>query len=100
MSNAHEQDGLTAPPSDGLREAASRSASGSAHPFDTALPPEKTLTAREREIMALLSRGLLSREIAAELGIGTVTVKNHLYRIYEKLGVRTRTEAALKWLGR
>ncbi len=58
------------------------------------------LTAREREIMEHLARGLADKEIAAALGISTATVKNHLYRSYEKLAVRSRTEAVLKWLGR
>jgi DNA-binding NarL/FixJ family response regulator len=58
------------------------------------------ITPREREIMDQLARGLAYKEIAAELSISTATVKNHLYRIYEKLAVRSRTEAVVKWLGR
>jgi DNA-binding NarL/FixJ family response regulator len=58
------------------------------------------LTTRERQILELLARGLQNREIGAQLGISGVTVKNHLYRVFEKLGTRTRTEAVLKWLGR
>lgn len=55
---------------------------------------------REAEIMGALARGLAYKEIAAELGISAATVKNHLYRIYEKLHVRSRTEAVVKWLGK
>jgi DNA-binding NarL/FixJ family response regulator len=58
------------------------------------------VTAREREILDHLARGLAYKEIAAQLGISPATVKNHLARIYEKLEVRSRTEAAVKWLGR
>ena len=57
-------------------------------------------TKRERQILDLLARGLQNREIGAQLGISGITVKNHLYRVFEKLGTRTRTEAVLKWLGR
>lgn len=57
-------------------------------------------TKRERQILDLLARGLQNREIGTQLGISGVTVKNHLYRVFEKLGTRTRIEAALKWLGR
>lgn len=61
------------------------------------LPEE--LTRRERDIMDSLSRGLTYKEIGTELGISAVTVKNHLYRTYGKLAVRSRTEAVIKWLG-
>lgn len=50
--------------------------------------------------MEQLARGLADKEIAAALKISTPTVKNHLYRVYEKLAVRSRTEAVLKWVGR
>jgi DNA-binding NarL/FixJ family response regulator len=60
----------------------------------------EAVTARESEIMNALARGLAYKEIAAELGISAATVKNHLYRIYEKLQVRSRTEAVVKWLAR
>ena len=63
-------------------------------------PVAGDVTAREREILDHLARGLAYKEIAAQLGISPATVKNHLARIYEKLEVRSRTEAAVKWLGR
>jgi DNA-binding NarL/FixJ family response regulator len=58
------------------------------------------LTRREREILAGLATGHTYKEIAQKLSISAATVKNHLSRIYEKLGVRSRTEAVVKWLGR
>ena len=45
------------------------------------------LTAREREVLNLLARGLSNRDIAEQLVITNKTVKNHLSRIYEKIGV-------------
>ncbi len=56
------------------------------------------MTIREREIMDELGAGTTSKEIAHKLGISPATVKNHLYRIYGKLGVGSRTEAVVKWL--
>jgi DNA-binding NarL/FixJ family response regulator len=53
------------------------------------------LTKREREVHELLRRGLSNREIARTLFISEVTVKVHLRHVYEKLGVRSRTQAAL-----
>jgi DNA-binding NarL/FixJ family response regulator len=55
--------------------------------------PQPALTPRERDILAHLSRGLGNRDIAAALFIGETTVKTHLRRIYDKLGVSTRAEA-------
>ena len=57
------------------------------------------LTAREREVLNLLARGLSNRDIAEELVITNKTVKNHLSRIYEKIGVHSRAEAIALWLG-
>ncbi len=58
-----------------------------------------SLTAREREVLNLLARGHSNREIAEELVITNKTVKNHLSRIYEKIGVHSRAEAIALWLG-
>lgn len=58
------------------------------------------LTPREHEILELLARGSLYKEIAAKLGISLPTVRTHLRHIYEKLHVQTRTEAAAKYFGR
>lgn len=52
------------------------------------------LSPREQEVLTLLSRGLSNREIADTLGISSHTVKTHLERTYEKLGVSSRSEAA------
>jgi len=54
------------------------------------------LTEREREILALLVQGASNREISETLYIAGGTVKNHLSNILGKLGVRDRTQAALK----
>ncbi|HSH93117.1 MAG TPA: response regulator transcription factor, partial [Roseimicrobium sp.] len=56
------------------------------------------LTGRERQILELLSGGHVEKEIAARLGISVWTVHGHVKRIFEKLGVRTRTEAVVKYL--
>ena len=58
-----------------------------------------SLTSREREVLNLLARGLSNRDIAEELVITHKTVKNHLSRIYEKIGVGSRAEAIALWLG-
>jgi DNA-binding NarL/FixJ family response regulator len=57
---------------------------------------ETGLTAREKEILTYLSKGFLYKEIAAELFISIETVRTHIRKIYQKLQVRTRTEALLK----
>ncbi|MGW4485109.1 LuxR C-terminal-related transcriptional regulator [Amycolatopsis sp. NPDC004368] len=51
------------------------------------------LTAREAEVLDLVSSGLANLEIAAELGIALNTVKQHLKHVYRKLGARSRVEA-------
>src|SRR5205823_12247151 len=56
------------------------------------------LTQREHDILNLLSKGFLDKEIADALGISLWTVHGHLKNIYEKLGVHTRTEAAVRYL--
>lgn len=56
------------------------------------------LSKREQEILAYLAKGHLYKEIAATLHISVETVRTHLRNIYEKLHVRTRTEAVLKYL--
>jgi DNA-binding CsgD family transcriptional regulator len=59
-----------------------------------ASPAMCELTAREREVLQAVADGLTNREIAAQLWISAHTVRTHLQHIFEKLDVRTRTEAA------
>jgi DNA-binding NarL/FixJ family response regulator len=59
----------------------------------------RSLTEREVEIVNLLSRGKSNGDIASDLFISEKTVKNHINRIYAKLGVTTRAEAIAMWLG-
>ena len=67
----------------------------------TAAPAEEQdLTRREREVLELLSQGCANKEIAVKLSISVETVTWHLRHIYTKLHVRSRTQAALKFLGR
>jgi DNA-binding NarL/FixJ family response regulator len=61
----------------------------------TAGVPAAQLTAREREVLELLGRGLANKQIARQLGISERTVKTHLTRIYNALGVADRTAAIL-----
>lgn len=53
------------------------------------------LTPREEEIVAAVLRGATNREIAAQIGIQTQSVKNALSRIYRKCGARSRLELVL-----
>jgi DNA-binding NarL/FixJ family response regulator len=59
--------------------------------------PEK-LSQREEEILTHLSKGYSSKEIAERLSVSVNTVRTHLQHIYEKLHVRSRTEAVVKFL--
>jgi DNA-binding NarL/FixJ family response regulator len=53
------------------------------------------LTPREQRILVMVGQGLANRDIARALAISEKTVKNHLYSVFRKLGVTSRTEAAL-----
>jgi DNA-binding NarL/FixJ family response regulator len=59
-----------------------------------------SLTDRERQVLELLSKGHLYKEIADTLSVSLDTVRSHLRKVYEKLHVHSRTEAVLKYLGR
>jgi two-component system, NarL family, response regulator LiaR len=63
-------------------------------PSPSAILPE--LTDRENDILSLLAKGLLYKEIAAERSISIATVKRHCFNIYQKLHVKNRTEAINK----
>ena len=58
------------------------------------VPPIQTLSLREREILRLVAEGLSNKEIANQLHLSVQTVKVYLTRIFHKLGVRNRVEAA------
>lgn len=58
-----------------------------------------TLAAREREVLYLLSKGYLYKEIGEQLDISTHTVNSHIRRIYEKLHVQSRSQAVAKYRG-
>ena len=58
------------------------------------------LSSRENEILQLLAKGLLYKEIADQLSISVSTVRQHIHHIYEKLHVQNRTEAINKVFGR
>ncbi len=57
--------------------------------------PLRALSARERDVLAELSRGRSNREIARNLGLGDQTVKTHVSSILAKLGLQDRTQAAI-----
>lgn len=57
------------------------------------------LSPREEEILGLLAKGYIAKEIADQLSISFFTVRFHIRKIYEKLHVRSKTEAILKYLG-
>ena len=57
------------------------------------------LTGREQEILRLLARGDQYKQIAEKLGISLDTVRTHVRHVYEKLHVRSRTAATIKFLG-
>jgi DNA-binding NarL/FixJ family response regulator len=57
-----------------------------------------SLTEREKEILTFLSKGFANKEIADKLQISVPTVRTHLRHIYEKLHVRSRSEAIVKYL--
>jgi len=54
------------------------------------------LTRRERELVELVRQGLRNRDIASELGVTEGTVKVYLHAVFEKLGVKNRTELAIR----
>ena len=57
--------------------------------------PKTTLTDREMEVLCLVSQGLSNQQVARKLSVSVRTIEAHLTHIYTKLGVGSRTEAAL-----
>jgi DNA-binding NarL/FixJ family response regulator len=70
-------------------------AAAAAEPGDAAEPQK--LSAREAEVMSLIAGGQTNGEIAAHLFLAEKTVKNHVRRIYSKLGVGSRRAAIAYW---
>lgn len=62
-------------------------------------PESHGLSPRQEEILKLLAQGHVPKEIADKLGITIETVRSYLKLIYQKLHVRTRTEAVIKYFG-
>jgi DNA-binding NarL/FixJ family response regulator len=57
---------------------------------------QSELSMREREVLALVARGMTNREVAHELYLSVDTVKTYVKRLYSKMGVKNRTQAALR----
>lgn len=64
-------------------------------PRPSSVPGPETLTARETDVLAGLGRGLSNAELSAELVISEGTTKTHVSRVLAKLGLRSRTQAAI-----
>jgi DNA-binding NarL/FixJ family response regulator len=62
--------------------------------------PETHLSPREQTVLDCLAKGLTYKAIADQLGISIETIRTHLKRVYQKLHVRSRTEAVAKYLQR
>ncbi len=68
------------------------------HRSEKPVVESERLSPREQEILDLLVKGLVLKEVADQLGIGLETVRTHVTHIYQKLHVRSRTEAVVKYL--
>jgi DNA-binding NarL/FixJ family response regulator len=60
--------------------------------FEELPPADNKLSKRQKQLIVMLDRGLSNREIADELGISEHTVKVHLWRLFRRLGVKSRTQ--------
>jgi DNA-binding CsgD family transcriptional regulator len=85
---AHGADGGEVPGQNGTRASSARAGGVSAN---------HGLSAREAEVMSLIADGQTNGEIAARLFLAEKTVKNHVRRIYSKLGVGSRPAAIAYW---
>jgi DNA-binding CsgD family transcriptional regulator len=75
--------------------------SGDGYPAQPSSLVSEALTARERDILTMISQGLSNKRIARARGISPETVKSHVKHIFLKLAVSTRAQAVsqAKWLG-
>jgi len=67
------------------------------HREEPGAPEGATLSQREREVLELLARGYIYKEIMETLHVSRGTVNTHIRRIYEKLHVRSRAQAVAKF---
>ncbi|HZI35986.1 MAG TPA: response regulator transcription factor [Gaiellales bacterium] len=88
VHTVHESDALLAP-------ASTRRLIEQHSPTPVEAPQLDELTAREREVLRLLARGLTNAEIAKTLVVEPSTVKSHVARVLAKLGVRDRVQAVV-----
>jgi DNA-binding NarL/FixJ family response regulator len=65
-----------------------------------AKPDTEELTKREQEILSLLAKGFLYKEIADQLHISLNTVRVHIQNVYEKLHVHSRSQAIMRFIGK
>jgi DNA-binding NarL/FixJ family response regulator len=65
---------------------------GGAEEEGSAVPGDTKLSKRQKQLIVMLDRGLSNRDIAAELDISEHTVKVHLWRLFRRLGVKSRTQ--------
>jgi DNA-binding NarL/FixJ family response regulator len=86
---------LPTPPPSGQMQVSAASSPASSKTVSS-LPYGEQLTEREHEILTMVAQGASNREIGERLFITEGTVKNHLSNILSKMGVRDRTQAALK----
>ena len=61
--------------------------------------PPASLTRREREVVAVVARGLTNRRIAVDLGVSERTVETHVRNALKKLGLKSRFQLAERWQG-
>ena len=67
-------------------------ARGNQHPFTDSY---NALSPRERQVMLLAAKGLANKAIAHELNVAEGTIKLHLHRVYQKLGIKSRFALAV-----
>ena len=61
-------------------------------------PAYDTLTAQELRVLAILAEGKTNKEIARDLSVSEKTVRNHVYNLFQKLGVTSRSQATARYL--